>query len=98
MSADTTTGAIERTVTVGSRVGLHARPAAAVVKLAGTQPAVVRIAREGGTPADCRSLLSILALGAVHGDAVVLTAEGEGAAASVDALAELIASDMDAEQ
>lgn len=88
---------VQRTVTVGSRVGLHARPAAAVVKLAGAQPAVVKIAREGGNGADCRSLLSILALGAEHGDTVVLTAEGDGAEESVAALADLIVSDMDAE-
>ena len=93
MSTETT---IQRTVAVGSRVGLHARPAAAVVKAAQELPAVVRIAKGDSTPADCRSLLSILALGAEQGDEVHLSAEGEGAEESVTALAELIASDHDA--
>lgn len=88
--------AIEREVTVGSRVGLHARPAAMVAEAAGKQPAVVHIAKGDGDPVDCRSLLSILALGAEHGDTVRLTSEGDGAEAAVEALAGLIARDLDA--
>lgn len=91
----TTEGTATRTVAVGSHVGLHARPATAIAKAAAGLPAVVRIARGDGPPADARSLLSILALGAEHGDEVVLTATGEGAEESVTALAELIASDQD---
>lgn len=87
---------VERTVQVGSRVGLHARPAAAVVELAATLPAVVTIAKGDGAPADTRSLLSLIALGAECGDEVTLRAEGDGAEASVGALAELISSDQDA--
>lgn len=92
MSTDTT---IHRTIAVGSRVGLHARPAAAVVKAAQELPAVVKIAKGESTPADCRSLLSILALGAEQGDEVTLSAEGDGAEESVAALAALIESDQD---
>lgn len=89
MSTETT---VERTVTVGSPVGLHARPAKLVAAAAADLPAVVHIATDGD-PVDARSLLSLLALGAEHGDTVTLTAAGEGAAESVDALAELIAAD-----
>ena len=35
----------ERIVTVGSKVGLHARPAALFVKAASAQPVAVRIAK-----------------------------------------------------
>ncbi len=102
MSIDTTrTSAdeartVSRTVAVGSRVGLHARPATAIAKAAAGLPAVVRIGKGDKTPADARSLLSILALGAEHGDEVVLSANGDGAEESVAALADLIASDQDA--
>lgn len=89
-------GTVRRTVTVGSSVGLHARPAAMVAEAAGAQPAVVKLST-GGDPVDARSLLSILALGASHGTAVTVEATGEGAQASVDALADLIASDLDQE-
>lgn len=91
---DTTDTVVTREVVVGSRVGLHARPAATVVKTATAQDVVVRLAK-GGDPVDARSLLSVLALGAEHGDTVTVSAEGEGAQAAVDAVADLVASDLD---
>lgn len=95
MSSDTTI--VQREVTVGSRVGLHARPAAAVAKAAADQPAIVRISKGAdGKPVDARSLLSIISLGAEFGDAVTVSSEGDGATESVDAIAELIAHDHDA--
>lgn len=93
MPTDTT---VERTVNVGSRVGLHARPASAVAKAAGSLSAVVSISKGDRVAADARSLLSLLALGAEHGDQVTLRAEGDGAEDAVTALAALIASDQDA--
>jgi len=42
------------------------------------------------------SILSVLTLDAKGGEEVVLSAEGEGADAALDALAELVASDLDA--
>jgi phosphocarrier protein HPr len=86
----------ERRVTVASKVGLHARPAALVAKAAAAQPAAVSIAKNGGSPVPAGSVLNLMALGAAHGDEVLISAEGEGAQAAVDAVAELIASDLDA--
>ncbi|RMB83479.1 HPr family phosphocarrier protein [Streptomyces shenzhenensis] len=86
----------ERTVTIGSRSGLHARPATAFVRAAAEQAVPVTISREGRT-VDARSLLSVLALGAGHGDSVTLAAEGEGAEEALDALAALLTRDHDAE-
>lgn len=86
----------ERTVTIASRSGLHARPATAFVRAAAEQSVPVTIAREGRT-VDARSLLSVLALGAGHGDSVTLAAEGEGADDALDALAALLGRDHDAE-
>ena len=87
-----------RTVVVGSKVGLHARPAALVAQTAAAQPVAVKIAKDGGDPVDARSVLSLLALGAEHGDIVVLTAEGEQAEAAVAAVADVVATDLDAEE
>ncbi|MFR9673527.1 HPr family phosphocarrier protein [Streptomyces sp. TR02-1] len=87
----------ERTVAVGARTGLHARPASLFVQAAGRLPVKVTVARDGRPPVDARSLLSVLALGARQGDEVVLSAEGEGAEAAVDELAALVATDLDAE-
>ena len=77
MSTETT---VSRSATVASKVGLHARPAAAVVKAANELDTVVYLATNGN-PVDARSMLSILALGAGHGDAVIVSAAGAGAPA-----------------
>jgi phosphocarrier protein HPr len=87
----------ERTVIVGSKVGLHARPAALFVKAAAAQPVGVTIAKPGGAPVPANSILSLLTLDAKGGQEVVLSAEGEGADAALDALAELLARDLDNE-
>ncbi|HET6729872.1 MAG TPA: HPr family phosphocarrier protein [Jiangellaceae bacterium] len=87
----------ERTAIVASTVGLHARPAAVFVKAAGEQPAKVRIRKGDGEPVDAASILSIMTLGVEHGDEVVLSAEGDGADASLDALVALLERDLDAE-
>jgi phosphocarrier protein len=86
----------ERRVTVASKVGLHARPAALVAKAAAAQAVAVSISKNGGVPVPAGSVLNLMTLAAGHGDEVVITAEGEGAQAAVDAIAELVASDLDA--
>jgi phosphocarrier protein len=88
----------ERRVAVGSKVGLHARPAAMFVQAAAKQPVKVTIAKVGGDPVDARSILSVLALDARGGDEVVLVAEGEGADQALDELAALVARDLDSEE
>ncbi|MFE6960201.1 HPr family phosphocarrier protein [Streptomyces sp. NPDC057696] len=88
----------QRTVVIGSRTGLHARPASVFVQAASKQPVKVTVAREGQSPVDARSLLSVLALAVKHGDSVVLAAEGDGADAAIDELAALAATDLDARE
>ena len=88
----------ERRVVIGSKVGLHARPAAMFVQAAAKQPVKVTIAKTGGDPVDARSILSVLALDAGGGDEVVLAAEGDGADQALDELAALVARDLDSEE
>jgi phosphocarrier protein HPr len=89
----------ERSVTIASKVGLHARPAAIFVKAASEQPATVMIVKSGSgaDPVNASSILGIMTLGAEFGDEVVLSADGEGADEALDALAALLATDLDAE-
>jgi phosphocarrier protein HPr len=87
----------ERRVAVGSKVGLHARPAAMFVQAAAKQPVKVTIAKADGNPVDARSILSVLALDARGGDEVVLVAEGDGAEQALDELVALLARDLDSE-
>ncbi len=87
----------QRTVTIASSVGLHARPAALFVEQASESGLDVEIGRPGEDAVDATSILGVMALGATHGEEVVLTAEGENADAVLDGLVELLSRDLDAE-
>jgi phosphocarrier protein len=87
----------ERRVVVGSKVGLHARPAALFVQAAAKQPVKVTIAKGNKPPVDARSILAVLSLDARGGEEVVLHADGsDQAEAALDELAALVATDHDA--
>ncbi|HJX77528.1 HPr family phosphocarrier protein [Glutamicibacter sp.] len=90
----------ERTAIIGSRVGLHARPAAVFAEAAGELPVEVTIALET-EPAedalDASSILSLMGLGAEYGTKVVLRAEGEGADEALDQLVKILEIDHDSE-
>ncbi len=85
-----------RTVTVASRVGLHARPASLFVQAVTATGLPVTIAKSGGDPVDARSILMVMGLGVGSQEEVVLTAEGDGAEDALDKLVELLEIDHDA--
>jgi phosphocarrier protein HPr len=88
---------LERRVVVGSKVGLHARPAALFVQAAAKQPVKVTIAKDGKDPVDARSIIAVLTLDVRGGEEVVLaSADAEGAEAALDELAAVVATDHDA--
>lgn len=87
----------ERTVTIGSRVGLHARPASLFVQAVAATGHDVAITKSNGDDADAASILSVLALGVGHGDELVLAVEGDNAEAVADELATMLTSDLDAD-
>jgi phosphocarrier protein HPr len=70
-------------------VDLHARPAADFVRAAMRFPDRLWVG-VGDREVDAKSLLSILALGAKGGTELRLRAEGEQAAAAVEALADCV--------
>lgn len=90
----------ERTANIGSRVGLHARPAAIFAEAAGETGIEVTIAK-AGDPADeamdASSILSLMSLGAEYGQQVVLRADGPGADQALDHLVTILETDHDAE-
>jgi phosphocarrier protein len=90
---------IHRTVAVGSSSGLHARPARLFVQAATALPVAVTATVEGKRPARADSMLAVLALGAVKGTEVTLSAADDPAGqAAVDELAALLAADLDADE
>ncbi|MFZ0529894.1 MAG: HPr family phosphocarrier protein [Propionicimonas sp.] len=86
-----------RQVSIASSVGLHARPASLFVQAVTASGLPVKIAKEGGSEVDARSILMVMALGAKHGEVVTLSAEGDGADAVLDSLVELLSRDLDSE-
>jgi phosphocarrier protein HPr len=82
-----------KSVTVGSAVGLHARPAALISEAAGELDAEVTLATPGGDPVDASSALLIMTLGAGKGDTVEVSSDDEQALAKIAALVE---QDLDA--
>lgn len=86
----------ERTVTVRSAVGLHARPAAVFTRAAEDAGIPVRIAKSGAAPQDASSILGVMTLGVKGGDKVTLYADGPRAEQVLDELADLLSQDLDA--
>jgi phosphocarrier protein FPr/phosphocarrier protein len=86
--------AMERSLVVPLRHGIHARPAARIADLARQYHAQVALVASDGRSASARSPVALLALGLPHGAAVTLSASGSDAEAAVAALTELIAGGM----
>jgi phosphocarrier protein HPr len=87
-----------RVVTIGSTSGLHARPAKLFVEAAASAAVPVTIRTGDKRPVPARSMLSVLSLGARFGTEVTLEAEGDGAEAALDALADLLARNLDEDE
>lgn len=88
----------ELRATVGSSVGLHARPAALFVQQAAKQTIAVRISKDGNEPVDARSILSVIALDARGGDEVVLHADdGPEAEDVLRELSDFVTADHDSD-
>ncbi|WP_371163823.1 HPr family phosphocarrier protein [Buchananella felis] len=86
----------QRTAKIGSKVGLHARPAATFVAAVNEHDFDIEIALEGGEPVDASSILGVMTLGAGFGDVVVLSSDDEGAEPVLDELVALLETDLDA--
>jgi phosphocarrier protein HPr len=82
-----------KTVTVGSSVGLHARPAAIISEAASELDVEVTLAVTGEEPVDASSSLLIMTLGAACGDQVEVASEDQ---AALDTISALVEKDLDA--
>lgn len=70
-------------------LGLHARPAARLVKLASRFSSELELMREGER-VNAKSILGVMTLAAEYGCTLTVSGDGEDAQAAVDALVELI--------
>lgn len=84
-----------KTVTVGSSVGLHARPASLIAEAAAEfdeEILLTLVGSDDDEETDASSSLMIMALGAEKGDQVTVTSDN---AEAVEKIAALIESDLD---
>ena len=81
---------IERTVRIVNKNGLHARPAAEIVKLASRYQADITLVRED-LEVNGKSIMGVMMLAAEFGSSLVLRAAGPDAEQAVSALSDLIA-------
>lgn len=81
---------IEKTVKIINPLGLHARAAAQLVRLAGKYKSSIKLVRtDNQVMADAKSILSVLTLAAAKGTELNLTVSGvdeEAAAAAIEDL------------
>ncbi len=85
----------ERTVTVASSVGLHARPASLFSQAAAKVGVPVTLTSAAGKTVNAASILGVLSLGIGHGEVVTLKSDGNGAEGALDSLAAMLGTDLD---
>ncbi len=81
---------VETSVKVVNNLGLHARAAAQLVRLAGNYESTIKIIRpDKGAFADAKSILNLLTLAASIGTELHLQAEGRDEVAALAAVEDL---------
>jgi Phosphotransferase System HPr (HPr) Family len=79
----------ERAVQIVNKNGLHARPAAEIVKLAAKFQSEITIVKDD-LDVNGKSIMGVMMLAAEHGSTILLRADGPDADAALDALARLV--------
>jgi phosphocarrier protein len=81
---------IEREAKIVNQLGLHARPAAQIVKLASGFSAEIELVKDG-MAVNGKSIMGVMMLAAECGSSVMLRADGPDEAAAISALEALVA-------
>lgn len=71
--------------TIKDELGVHARPAGLLVKLAKQYASTITLEKNGKT-CDMRKLMAVMGMGIRHGETITVTAEGEDEAAAIEAV------------
>jgi phosphocarrier protein HPr len=80
----------ERSVQIVNEAGIHARPAAEIVKTAARFRSEIMIVKDG-LDVNAKSIMGVMMLAAECGSTVLLRADGDDAQAAIDAITEVIA-------
>lgn len=83
---------LETRIVICNQLGLHARAAAQLVRLAGNFQSEIKIRRtDTNAAADAKSILDVLTLAASKGKEISIEAEGADEKEAVSAVAEIFA-------
>jgi phosphocarrier protein HPr len=80
----------EREARILNKLGIHARPAAEIVKTAARFKSSITIVRDD-LEVNAKSIMGVMMLAAEFGSTIVVRATGEDADAAIDALCAVIA-------
>jgi phosphocarrier protein HPr len=80
---------ITQTVLITNKRGLHARASAKFVTTASGLGLIVEVEKDGSKVVGT-SIMGLMMLGAAMGDTITISAQGEGAAAAVESLVNLV--------
>ena len=79
----------ERTVQIVNKNGLHARPAAEIVKLAAKFQSEITVVKDD-LDVNGKSIMGVMMLAAEHGSSITFRAEGPDADQALEALSTLV--------
>jgi phosphocarrier protein HPr len=82
-------GVVVRSVRIVNALGLHARPAAAFVRIAGRHACQIFVQKDD-LEVNGKSIMGMMMLAAEAGSELVIRAEGEGAEQAVEELVALV--------
>jgi phosphocarrier protein HPr len=81
---------VERSAQIVNRQGIHARPAAEIVKTASRFKSSIVIIRDD-LEVNAKSIMGVMMLAAEHGSSIIIRADGEDTEAAVDAICKVVA-------
>ncbi len=79
--------------TIKDKMGIHARPAGALVKLARKTPCAVVMKKDGKT-ADLKKIFTLMALSVQCGDTVTVEVSGDGEEAAADEISAYLSENL----
>jgi phosphocarrier protein HPr len=79
---------VERIVTIRNRAGMHARPAALLVKTASSFASQISIEKDSER-VNGKSIMGVITLGATYSTTLLIIADGPDEAEAVDAIEKL---------
>lgn len=80
---------VEKNVVVNNEMGLHARPAAALVKLVKNFPGNVELIKDGKV-ANAKSIFNVMSLGVSKGTEITLRINGDNEEENIQRLVDFI--------